>query len=344
MLVKTSRPMGLLYTLDLPLRHPFATATGTLRSRQVAIVSLNADGLTGWGEAAPYPGQDESFDVMVAGFQSGTLTPTCRAAIDEALWDLRARLEGTRLRDSLPSKRSTLPMSIAIGMDNDALRRVAGFVDDGITRFKVKIAPGHTAHVREIREAFPDITLGLDANGAFSPRTLQELGALVDQNIAYLEQPVSDLTEPSVIGLKESGFIVLADESVRSSADAASVLGLPGVDGVVIKPGRLGWRGSLTAVEHARSSGKLWRVSSLLETGIGRAYSESLASADDVFLPDISSADEFFTHDVVPSRASGPTIVIAKGHGVGIEVDVDALRSEATQVLVINESAVPDLG
>ncbi|NHZ70199.1 MAG: hypothetical protein GWP18_01000 [Proteobacteria bacterium] len=341
--MEKTRPVGLLYTLELPLRHPFTTSSGTVANRRLAIVALTANGVTGWGEAAPYPGQDESFASVVDGATSGVLTPTLRAAIDEASSDLHARVDGTRLTDSIPGTRSRLEMSVAVGMGDEVMPTVGSLVTSGIKRLKVKVAPGHTAHVRSIRETYPELAMGIDANGSFDSRTLDELVGLGDLGISYVEQPTENLDDPSMVELRDSGFVVLADESVRNVTDVASVLRLPGVSGIVVKPGRLGWQGSLDAVRLVRNSGKVWRASGLLESGLGRSYSEILASAEDAFMSDVASADMFFTHDIVASRSIDATITVPDGPGTGIAVDAGLIEKLSTTVVPISESVIPGL-
>src|ERR1700759_16023 len=106
--------------MTFPLRAPFAAGHGTVTDRELLLVSLEAaDGLTGYGEAAPL----ESYDgVSIAEVQAAldacipvleayrdatpladvlarcaeaTLVPQALAAVDLALWDL-AGLRATR--------------------------------------------------------------------------------------------------------------------------------------------------------------------------------------------------------------------------------------------------------
>ena len=54
-----------IFHLEIPLRRPFTTAGGSVGVRSVALVRLGASAPFGWGEAAPYPGQDESIDAVL---------------------------------------------------------------------------------------------------------------------------------------------------------------------------------------------------------------------------------------------------------------------------------------
>ncbi|MFV2000508.1 MAG: enolase C-terminal domain-like protein [Acidimicrobiia bacterium] len=337
------RPLAHIYVLDIPLLQPFTTASGTVSRREVAVVSLSVDGETGWGEAAPYPGQDETFASVVKATRDGATTPTLSAALDEALADLVARLESRRLTDDVPGIRTELPSSIAVGMGPDVLEIVDTLAADGISRIKAKIAPGHTDHIRAIRDAHPDLTMGVDANGSFDSSTWGELMSLSDENVAYLEQPMTDLAGAEIVALSEAGFMIFADESVRSVEQASDVLDLPGVSGVVVKPGRLGWRGSLAVIAASRGAGMSWRASGLLETGIGRAFSEALAAAEDAFVSDIAPAQRYIAYDTVVSRSKGAGVVVPSGHGIGIDVDEERVAGLAIESFPINPLVVPIL-
>src|ERR1700743_150864 len=102
--------------VTVPLRAPFAAGHGTVTDRDLLLISLQAaDGLTGYGEAAPLQSYDGVSDTEVregleacvpvlAGYRDATpiadvlarcaeatVLPQALAAIDLALWDLAGR-------------------------------------------------------------------------------------------------------------------------------------------------------------------------------------------------------------------------------------------------------------
>ena len=96
---------------------------------------------------------------------------------------------------------------------------------------------------------------------------------------------------------------------------------------MTIKPGRLGWTGALQAIDTAHSLGKLWRASGLLETGIGRSFTNHLAVREDAFTSDVAPASWFFEDDVVHSAdVSGDAVTIVDGAGIGIAPDPGMLE------------------
>ena len=170
------------------------------------------------------------------------------------------------------------------------------------------------------------MVIGVDANGSFDPTTVHDLAPLSDLGIAYLEQPVADFAAPETSSMKWPVDVpVFADESVRSVSDAAVVLGLEHVHGVVVKSGRLGWSGALVVAAMANASGKLWRASGLLETGIGRAFTDILAARPDAFISDVAPAEWFLEEDITGARNVGGSVVTPAGPGLGVEPNEDLL-------------------
>jgi O-succinylbenzoate synthase len=335
---------ALLYHLEIPLLAPFTTATGRVSKRTVGLVRVGRSGSVGWGEASPYPGQDEPFSDVLDAARTGGMSPTLSAAIDEATADLAAREQGVNLASVLGPPRTSVTMSIAVGMGDSALSTVEAAARSGVHRFKVKVMPGRTGHVGEIRRRFPRAFLGVDANGSFDQSTVGELLDLSDAGIAYVEQPTPDPGDPAVSILSKAGFAVFSDESVRSVSTAQRALACAGIAGVVVKPGRLGWGPAVEVVESARAAGKHWRASGLLETGIGRAFTLSLAAAQDAYASDLAPASRFFSYDIAPQGVLEGNLVVPTGPGTGVEVDSGVVKAHAVEIIPLSESAIPGRG
>ena len=315
-----------LHHLSIPLKGRFHTATGDIGARDVSIVEVDIGGVTGWGEASPYPGLDEPIDDVLVAAGSGGVTPTLASAIECAIADAKARSDATPLVDLIGSTKTSVPVSIAVGLGGDPRATVdaAGLL--GVNRFKIKIAPGHVIHVADIVEAQPRAIIGLDANGSFDAATIDELESISDLGIVYLEQPCHPVDTESLERLRQIIDVpVFADDTVRSVADATDALASPFIDGVVIKPGRLGLAASLAAIAEVERRGKRWRASGLLETGIGRSFSDLFAARPAAFVSDVAPADWFLEHDLVPSRFADGQVQVPEGPGIGVEPDPDML-------------------
>ena len=123
--------------IELPLRSPFVTATGSVTHRRLLLVDLqDDDGAPGWAEcvAGAVPGYtsetvDSAWDtvtgrlapqvvglnvedpaqIITAIIDLTPAEPMARAAVEMACWDLTARREKLPLSELLGGTRSTVP-------------------------------------------------------------------------------------------------------------------------------------------------------------------------------------------------------------------------------------------
>lgn len=308
-----------LHVLRIPLIRPFRGHRGAIDHRDVALVELHGPE-SGWGEAAPYPGQDESIGDLIAAARDRRTTPTLAAAVDEAATDLVARSEGRPLQTD-----PTPPGCRAVGID-DSLASVGSLVDAGVEYVKIKVAPGATRLVAEVRSAFPDIGIGVDGNGSFPPENLDEALALADHDLVFAEELFVGWGASAARFTESTGVPLFADESVRSLGDVDSVIVSTSVGGAVLKPGRLGWSGCALAASRLAAAGKLFRASGLLETSVGRAYTNALAADRRAFLSDVAPARSFLDGDVTDGEEHG-------GAGIGFTPDPELIARYRTGVI-----------
>ena len=122
------------------------------------------------------------------------------AAVDAALWDVKARLLGLPLVKLLGAVHESVPVYGSGGFTSypvDRLQRqLAGWIGKGIRAVKMKVGrvPSEDdGRVRAAREAIgPDAALFVDANGAYSARqALAHAEAFADAGVTWFEEPVS---------------------------------------------------------------------------------------------------------------------------------------------------------
>jgi L-alanine-DL-glutamate epimerase-like enolase superfamily enzyme len=128
------------------------------------------------------------------------LVSSAIAAVDVALWDLKARLLGLALVDLLGGARKAVPIYGSGGFTSyppDRLRRqLAGWVEQGLTRVKMKVGrepADDDERVRGARDAVgPATELFVDANGAYPRKqALAFAERFAEHGVTWFEEPVS---------------------------------------------------------------------------------------------------------------------------------------------------------
>ena len=122
------------------------------------------------------------------------------AAVDAALWDLKARLLNVPLVTLLGRARDAVPVYGSGGFTSYPVerlqRQLADWVARGISRVKMKVGRSpddDDARVRLAREAIgPGVELFVDANGAYSRKeAVAHAEAFATAGVTWFEEPVS---------------------------------------------------------------------------------------------------------------------------------------------------------
>jgi L-alanine-DL-glutamate epimerase-like enolase superfamily enzyme len=122
------------------------------------------------------------------------------SAIDNALWDLRARLADLPLVSFLGQVRDRIPVYGSGGFTtyNDAqlTNQLGAWATDGYSMVKMKVGTHpeqDPARVRTARDAIgPDCKLFVDANGAYTVTQAIDLAhTFAEQGVCWFEEPVS---------------------------------------------------------------------------------------------------------------------------------------------------------
>ena len=165
------------------------------------------------------------------------------SAVDQALWDRKARQLGISLVDLLGAAHDEVPVYGSGGFcsySNERLReQLGGWVEQGIPRVKMKLGrepDADPARLDAARDAIgPDTELYVDANGAFTPKVAlawAERYAL-EWNVSWFEEPVSSGDLAGMRFVREraplevaAGEYAYTPEDVRNIAGCVDVLQL----------------------------------------------------------------------------------------------------------------------
>jgi len=351
-----------LFVVGLPLITPFVTGYGVLKKRESLLLKLTSDGYTGWSECASfrdpwyyYETIDSSIHVavnyllpelftignleseLISKFFSGVKGHNmAKAMIENALLDIFARKRNKPLCDILGGNRKKIEAGISIGITKNIdtlIKKIEEAVKKKYHRVKIKIRKGWDAEVvSEVRSAFPNLNLTVDANGVYSPDDMGLLKSLDKFELKMIEQPFDAGAFQAHAELqKQVNTPICLDESIMDFYSASTAMGLNSCEIICIKQGRVGGIfESIKLKNYCIENGvKIW-CGGMLETGIGRAYNLHLQTVDGFDFPgDTSESYRYFKEDIVTEPAlldSDGCISVPDGNGSGIEVDQKKLE------------------
>jgi O-succinylbenzoate synthase len=351
-----------LSTIHLPLVRPFRTSFGTQTSREVLMVKVtNENGTIGWAEcvAMSEPLYSPEYVIGCLDLMKRFLIPALRAkdsitaeevpvvlkpflggqmakaALETAVLDAQLKDQGISLAKYLGATKTKVECGVSVGIANnlDALvEEVKSYVDAGYRRIKLKIEPGWDYEaVKTIRDLYPDMSLQVDANQAYSRNDGKLLAKLDEFNLLLIEQP---LDEHDILGhallAKEVKTPICLDESIISLQSAEDALALKATTVINIKPGRVGGYIESKKIHDlcVKNNIPVW-CGGMLETGIGRAANLALAALPGFTLPgDTSASARYFKQDITkPFVMDDGYLTVPTGPGIGIEPDLEFLNS-----------------
>ncbi len=287
------------------LRAPLRTAYGSVGERTVLELALvDADGVTGRGEAAPLEAYDgvrlraarealDAYGPVLARAEElgpGEVLDACRAvadlpqalaAVDVALWDRAGRREGrpvAALLAEAPADRIAVNATVGATDRAGAAAEAAAAVGAGFGCVKLKVGVGDDAgRVAAVRAAIgPHAALRLDANGAWEvEEALAAIAALAPAGLELVEEPVHGVHEIGQVR-RESLVRVAMDETAAWPGALAS----GAADAVCLKLSRAGGiSGLLAEAALVRATEAEAYVASTLDGPIGIAAAVHAAAA-----------------------------------------------------------------
>lgn len=297
-----------VYSYSAPFKKPFMLAGHRIAEREGLIFELHDEKapFPFWSEAAPLPGfsletlaEVREWCDASGDWQKWLLSeqppkyeeeipPSLRFALSALWFERQALLSDSRLEHFLSEGRAhksvNINKAIGLGEPAEVLNATKAAVDAGFQTLKYKVgadAIKELEAIAKVREAFPDLHIRLDANGAWDVETATEvLIAFQPLDIEYCEQPLPPGDDDADAWLRNQTFIpIAADESVRTFQQARKLILDKMADVLIIKPMLIG---SITAfidiLKLAEGSGVKVVVTTSLESGVGRRLTAKLAS------------------------------------------------------------------
>ena len=331
-------------TFTIKAKHPFKISRAVKQSVERVWVRVAADGLEGWGEAAPSRFYGETAGTVVAALErmrpviEGAEDPgkletlerelrgaighngSAHAAVSAALHDLVGKDAGLPLWKLWGLDPAEAPLSsFTIGLDEPDVVRQKVLEAAEYPILKVKLG---TARDEEILSticdaASPETVLRVDANAAWTARqAVERIEMLAAYGVEFVEQPLDPADHEGFRFLHgRSALPIIADESCIDSAGIPGLVGL--VDGINIKLAKCGGpREALRMIHSARSSGLLVMMGCMLESSLGIAPAAHLASLLDY--ADLDGAALLAEDPFDGAGLVGPAIQVGNAPGLGV--------------------------
>jgi O-succinylbenzoate synthase len=352
-----------LRQIRMPLVHFFETSFGRTYERDIVLVEVVADGVSGWGEvtAGENPFYNEEWTdaawlilrnyvaprVLHHEFASAAEVALrtahirghymARGGLEAAVWDLEARRNGVPLWQQIGGgARKEISCGVSIGIQDSVdqlLRKIETELNAGYQRIKMKIKPGWDVDVvREVRKRFPSIKLMADANSAYTLDDIEHLRLLDEFYLMMIEQPLGhdEIIDHARLQAALQTPICL-DECIRSAHHAQQAIQMGACRIINIKLGRVGGFSAAKRVHDVAHAAHVpvW-CGGMLESGIGRAHNVALSTLPGFVLPgDVSASKRYWKRDIiippVEVTARG-TIEVPSQAGFGYNLDLEYLR------------------
>jgi L-alanine-DL-glutamate epimerase-like enolase superfamily enzyme len=294
--------------LDVPMKKPFGIAGGAQVEAKNVIVEIAAGTVRGLGEGAPFPAfNGETQDQVLAACARATSllvgrdlyddsdlrtrireacagAPSAVCAIETAIFDARARLEGVSLRTRFGGAEEELVTDVTIttGSVEDATREAQLF--SSFRTLKIKVGGGalerDIARVLAVRTARPDARILVDANAGFSlDEALRFAAETKSTNIALFEQPILPGNWEALAEIKaKTGLTIAIDESVTRASDVADAKRTNAADAINLKIMKSGIFEALEIVATTKREGLVQMIGGMVETRMAMGMSACIAA------------------------------------------------------------------
>ncbi|MEA2285118.1 MAG: L-Ala-D/L-Glu epimerase [Solirubrobacteraceae bacterium] len=292
-------------SLTLRFASPLHTAHGVLRERELLLLRIRgADGVVGWGEAAPLEPYDgvplAAVREALAAYEAilrdgddlpgGALLDACReavdlpqalAAVDLALWDRAGNRERRPVSELIaddPAGHVRVNATIAAEDRARAAAAAARAAREGYSCVKVKVGIGDDAgRVAAVRAAAgPQMELRLDANGAWDvEEAVAAIEALAPAGLELVEEPVHGVEAMRQVRDRVAVRVAMDETAAEPGSLTAAV-----ADAVCLKVSRCGGiSGLLAQAALVRASGADVYLASTYDGPLGIAAAVHCAAA-----------------------------------------------------------------
>lgn len=295
------------YKYRIPFVTPIQTSQTTITHREGLILEYMTSDFTHYAEAAPLPGfsretlddvqmelkrdhcdflellsgKDPDFSLYQYFVQQKT-SPSLQFALDSLAYQVMTHQQDKPQNHLFNDKLQPVSVNGLISLDRaDVLQQVDNLIKDGFHTIKVKVGVNFDREFRQlktVRANFPDVTLRLDANRAWSLiDAIYNVFRMEELNIEYCEEPLQKATIRNYDLLKSYTNVPLAlDETFIHHPNWSNFL--PYITHIVAKPMFIGSIIYTLGLKELAKNVKIVLTTSL-ESSIGRKITSLLAAS-----------------------------------------------------------------
>ncbi|MCA9734792.1 MAG: dipeptide epimerase [Deferribacteres bacterium] len=282
-------------TKTLELKHTWTISRGSSTSKTYNFIELEAEGVTGLGEAAHNVRYDESlesihdflentrpvlasanpmeyFELGLEIAKLGEGQQAAKAAIDIALMDWNAKKLGVPLYRVLGLRAGKTPLtSYSIGIDTLEVMQQKIIEARDYPLLKIKLGGENDEAIMQAVREVTNKTIRVDANEGWRDRNeaLEKITWLAQMGVEFVEQPMPANRLEDIAWLRQrSPLPLVADEDVKTAKDIPALAqAYDGINIKIMKSGGLqeAWRMILLA----RSLGLKIMLGCMVESALG---------------------------------------------------------------------------
>lgn len=282
-----------LFLIDLPLRHTFTISRSSRNKLHGLIIRIEAEGLAGWGEAAPSSRYNENLESAVRFIKQVSLpvihSPgelsklssffdkvsdgqfAAKAGLEMAVIDWIGKKSGQPARKLFGLDTNVGPLtSLSIGIDKPEIIQKKIRESGDAPVLKVKLGTGHDKEIISDIRKWTNKSLWVDANEGWKTAELasEMITFLEKNNVKLIEQPVPAGSSKILGKFKgKTSIPIIADESFTGKESLHEISQY--YDGINIKLMKVGGIiPALNIIEKAQKFGLQIMIGCMLETSL----------------------------------------------------------------------------
>ncbi|MCF6350464.1 MAG: o-succinylbenzoate synthase [Flavobacteriaceae bacterium] len=313
---------------NLKFRQASATSRGILKTKETFFIILQKNNKIGVGESAVFrglsfddvPNYEKKLQWACENINLGLFVllgklnnyPSIQFALEQAFLSLESNEKFILFPSKFTQSQDAISINGLIWMGSEKFmkKQIKEKLKTGFTSLKLKIGAidfnTELNLLKSIRKEFTakEITLRVDANGAFSPRkALEKLKYLSDFDLHSIEQPIKqNQWEEMAILCEKTPLPIALDEELIAVIDKEQkekLLQTIKPQFIILKPSLIGGiKGSNQWINLAKNKNIDWWITSALESNIGlnaiAQYTYSLGTT----LPQGLGTGSLFTNNI----------------------------------------------